>query len=226
MIAEIVAKNIEKARIEKGMTQEEAGRVLGMSRATYNGLENGKRPVAVDELEKLGETFGIPVDRFFEQPRDVAKFEQMYLYILGHFKEGVPKVKLAKLLYLVDFSNYYDELESMSGVSYVKQKYGPVADVFFQITDELYDDGKIDVVPEEFMFRIRPVEGREEYGLLTEEDRGRIDKICEIWKDKRTAEIVDFTHRQKPWMACSSGEVIPYALIIQEEPDNVYAPGS
>ena len=226
MIAEIVAKNIEKLRVERGLTQEEVGKILGISRATYNGVENGKRPVAVDELEKLADYYEVNVDSFFSRPRNVLKFEQMYLYILQHFKNGIPKTKLAKLLYLADFRNFYDELEPMSGVSYIRRQYGPVADVFFETTDAFYDEGKINIVPDEFMLRILPVTAPTEYDLLSDGDKKCLDEICELWKDKRTAEIVEFTHQQKPWMACRDGETIPYSLIIQEDPDNVYAPHS
>lgn len=226
MIAEIIAKNIEKLRIERGLTQEEAGRIVGLSRATYNGLENGKRPVAVDELEKLADYYGVSVDFFFSRPRNILKFEQMYLYILQHFRDGIPKTKLAKLLYLADFRNFYEELEPMSGVSYIRRQFGPVADAFFETTDNFYDDGIIDIIPEEFTLRIIPLIKPSEWDLLSDSDMRRIDEICEVWRDKRTAEIVEFTHRQKPWMACRDGETIPYSLIIQEEPDNVYAPHS
>lgn len=224
MIAETVAKNIEKARVKKGLTQEEVGNILGLSRATYNALENGKRPITVDELDTLARYFGVPVDYFFGQPKNILKFEQMYLYTLQHFKNGIPKTKLAKLLYLADFCKFYEELEPMSGVNYIKRQYGPVADTFFETTDNFYDEGKIDIVPEEFTLKIVPKESLKQYDLLSGIDRAIIDKICKVWQNKRTAEIVNFTHHQKPWMACRDGENIPYVLIIQEDPDNVYTP--
>ncbi len=224
MIAETVANNIESLRVERGLTQEEAGKVLGLSRATYSGVESGKRPLALDELEKLAEYYNVSVDYFFGRSRNLLKFEQMYLYILSHFKNGVPKTKLAKLLYLADFSKFYDELESMSGVDYICRKYGPVADVFFETTDNFYDNGQIDIIPDEFTIRIKPLNPPKEYELLSQKDMDRMDKICKLWKNKRTAEIVNYTHNQKPWSACLDGEVIPYCLIIQEDPDNVYTP--
>ena len=224
MIAEIIAKNIEKMRVERNLTQEQVGSMLGMSRATYNGLENGKRPVAVDELEKLADYYGVTVESFFGRPINARKFEQMYLYILSHFKDGIPKTKLAKLLYLTDFSNFYDNLESMSGANYIRRQYGPVADIFFETTDNLYDDGMVDIVPEEFTLRIKPIFNDKTWDLISPKDMERMDKICKLWKDKRTSEIVNYTHHQKPWMACRDGEIIPYVLIVQEDPDNVYAP--
>ena len=131
---------------------------------------------------------------------DNEKFKQMYFYALSHFKGGVTKTKLAKLLYLADFSYFYDNLESMSGVRYVRREYDSVDDM------------------------VKPTTIEKEYDLLTGDEKELLDKICCFWKDKRTTEIVNFTHEQKPWKACRDGEYIPYSLIIQENPNHVYAP--
>ncbi|MDL2235798.1 DUF4065 domain-containing protein [Christensenellaceae bacterium OttesenSCG-928-L17] len=219
-----IANNIERIRNARGITQEQVADVLGVSRATYINVESGKRDLNTSELEKLSAFLNIPISELFDQPRDSEKFKQMYFYVLSHFKGGVPKTKLAKLLYLIDFSNFYDNLIPMSGVRYVRRKYGPVADVFFEMTDDLFENGKINIQPLNEAFMIEPTTMDEEYGLLSDEDKARIDRICEFWKNRRTSEIVNFTHEQKPWKECRDGEYIPYSLIIQEEPNRVYAP--
>ncbi len=224
MLEKIVINNLINLRKECGLTQEEAGDILGLSRPTYNGLETGKRPPTTDDLEKLAKAYRIPVTRFFEAPRDDRKFEQMYFQVLKHFPEGVPKTKLAKLLYLIDFSNFYDNLESMSGMQYIRRQYGPVAENFFEMTDNFYDEGKIDIKPMEYTLLIKPLVKSPEDDLLSSKDKERIDKICELWKDRRTAEIVQYTHEQNPWRSCVDGEKIPYELIVQEDPDHVYEP--
>lgn len=221
---EVITNNLINQRKAHGLTQEEAGAILGLSRATYNGLEAGKRPPTTEDLEKLANTYGISISSFFEGPRDCYIFEQMYLRALRHFPNGVPKTKLAKLLYLIDFSNFYENLESISGAKYIRRQYGPVAENFFETTDNLYDKGIIAIDPLEFTLLIRPNMKNPPDDLLSEKDKKRIDKICELWKDRRTAEIVEFTHEQNPWRSCRDGEVIPYVLIIQEEPDHVYTP--
>jgi hypothetical protein len=153
------------------------------------------------------------------------KFKQMYLYILARFgRTGVPKTKLAKLLYLADFDNYYNNLESMSGVNYVCLDYGPVADIFFETTDNLADNGEIEIRPYREAQMVESKNSEKQYGLLAEEDKKRLDKILDFWESKKTAEIVEFTHGQKPWKSCDDGERIPYSLIIQEDPNSVYAP--
>jgi len=219
----VVVDNIEKLRIAKGLTQKNVADILGITRATYNKVENGTRELTMSELMNLSLYFDVPVAELFDQPRDVEKFQQMYFYILSNFKDGVPKTKLAKLLYLADFSYFYENLESMSGVRYRHRQYGPVADVFFEVTDDLHERGKIDMEKKGEAYLIRPTSKQETY-LLSAGEIEHLDKIVEYWKDKRTAEIVNFTHEQKPWKGCREGEYIPYSLIIQEEPDHVYAP--
>lgn len=47
-------------------------------------------------------------------------------------------------------------------------------------------------------------------------------KIANKWRDKKTKDIVNFTHNQLPYFLCRDNEVIPYELITQEDPDKVY----
>ena len=219
-----VANNVENIRFAQGITQEKVADVLGISRVTYISVTKGKRDLTTGELEKLSAYFNIPIAEFFDHPRNNEKFKQMYFYILSHFQDGIPKTKLAKLLYLADFSHFYNNLAPMSSVRYVRREYGPVADIFFELTENLYDKGKINITPLDYALIITPTTTEKEYGLLSGKEKALLDKICNFWKDKRTSEIVNFTHEQKPWKMCRDGEYIPYSLIIQEEPDHVYAP--
>jgi hypothetical protein len=57
---------------------------------------------------------------------------------------------------------------------------------------------------------------------LSKEENGLIGEIAKKWKNKKTSEIVDFTHNQLPYKICSPDEIIPYALITQEDPEHVY----
>ena len=219
-----VANNVENIRLTHGLTQEQVADVLGVSRVTYINVTKGKRDLTTGELEKLSAYFNVPIAEFFDQPRNNEKFKQMYFYVLRYFREGIPKTKLAKLLYLADFSHYYDNLIPMSSVRYVRREYGPVADIFFELTEDLYDKGKINIQPLDYALMITATTSEKEDSLLLDEEKALLDKICNYWKDKRTSEIVNFTHEQKPWKMCRDGEYIPYSLIIQEDPDHVYAP--
>ncbi|MGI9027507.1 MAG: type II toxin-antitoxin system antitoxin SocA domain-containing protein [Candidatus Saccharimonadales bacterium] len=225
-----LAERILEWREQAGLTQQEVADRLGLSRQRYILVEKGERDLNTTELGILSDLFGITPEDFFRQPVDIPKFRQMYFACIKFAADGrggVPKTKLAKLLYLADFTNFFKELEPMSGVKYRRMEYGPVADVFFSLTDDLYQTGKIDITPLE-RAQIISVTTREadNFDKLSAEELALIKEICEQWKDKRTEEIVNFTHEQLPWQICRDGEFIPYELIIQEEPDNVFKPAT
>jgi len=224
MLINEVVHNIETIRNARGLTQEQVAKVIGVSRSTYINVTKGRRDLTTNELEKLSAFFDVTVPELFDQPRNNEKFKQMYFYILRRFGEGIPKTKLAKLLYLADFSHFYDNLLPMSGVRYVRREHGPVADVFFELTEDLYDKGKINIEPLDYALMIKLTSTEQDDNLLSNEEKSLIDTICSYWKDRRTSEIVNFTHEQKPWKMCRDGEYIPYSLIIQEDPNHVYAP--
>jgi transcriptional regulator with XRE-family HTH domain len=218
-----LANQIIKLREQSGLTQERVANKLGLSRQRYIAIEKADRDLNIEELEILSTLFGISIIDFFNEPRNNKKFVQMYFYILKQIGK-VQKTKLAKLLYLADFRNFYEELEPMSGVRYIRREYGPVADIFFEITEDLFDRGKISIEPFNDALMISSTTNDIGEDLLSNDEKNRIKDICKLWKDKRVGEIVNFTHQQKPWKACLDGEYIPYTLIIQENPANVYKP--
>ena len=58
--------------------------------------------------------------------------------------------------------------------------------------------------------------------LIGKEEQKLIEKISAKWKSKNTKEIVAFTHNQLPYAICLENEIIPYELITQEDPEDVY----
>ena len=224
-----LAEKVIKLRELSGLTQEEVANRLGISRQRWIMVEKGERDLSSEELELLATTFGVDVGDFFDGIPDIEKFRQMYFACLEFAKnshQNVPKTKLAKLLYLADFTNYFEELEPMSGVKYRRLEYGPVPDLFFAITDDLLEDGKIGLEVLDGGAQMISLKTRESknYDKLSKKELTKIKQICKAWKDKPTQEIVRFTHEQLPWKMCRDGEYIPYSLIIQEDPDHVYQP--
>ena len=223
-----IIEKVTVLREQSGLTQEEVAKKLGISRGRWILVEKGERDLSTEELEILAALFGIDVADFFEEIPNVKKFKQMYFACLkfaANEHGNVPKTKLAKLLYLADFTNFFKSLEPMSGVKYRRLDYGPVADIFFSITDDLLESGKINIdILDRGAQMISSRTKEEDTSELSESELSQIKEICELWKDKPTQEIVNFTHEQKPWKMCRDGEYIPYSLIIQEDPDHVYQP--
>lgn len=57
---------VKAARVNAGMTQEQAAKALNMSITTYKKKENGKSRFYIDEISRLGILFGVKVELFFE----------------------------------------------------------------------------------------------------------------------------------------------------------------
>ncbi len=221
-------KLIKDIRIKKELKQEEVAGKLGISRSSYITFEQGKTELNFSQMVKLSDIFGISLEEVESglQP-DYEKYKEMILAYVrnGSSKDGkILKTKLAKMLYLADFSWFYNHLESMSGMQYRRIKYGPVPDIYFRAIDELEETGKITVEHKNDLLLISENRGSINKPLekLSKKEIGLIAKISEKWKNKKTSEIVDFTHNQLPYKICSPDEIIPYELITQEDPEYVY----
>jgi DNA-binding XRE family transcriptional regulator/uncharacterized phage-associated protein len=228
--------NLEQARVMRGFTQDQIASAIGLSRPTYALVEAGRRDITLSQAESLAAMLRVTIDElrgapdgigtFTDMPGALEKYKQIILNALyfGADEDGkTTKTKLAKLVYLADFTWYYKELKPMSGMSYRKLPQGPVPDVYFRAIDELIEDGTLTLTPRSQAFMLEMSEsGDAPSSRLNSEERALIAKIGEAWKGKQTREIVDFTHQQLPWQICRDGEVIPYGLITQEEPERVY----
>lgn len=221
-----INNNLCLLRKEYGLSQDDIASKLGVSRQTYSKFENGTGELSTAQIQQLADYFGVQIPELYYEVQNTKKFKQMLVYILCKFnRRGLPKTKLAKLLYLSDFAHYYTHFESMSNVLYKCKDYGPLAEPFLETIDDMYENGElhIDTLSEGAqMVAISKSVSSNDFSLLSAEEKKEMDKICEKWIDANSKEIVNFTHNQKPWMACRPGEIIPYDLILQEDPKNVY----
>jgi DNA-binding XRE family transcriptional regulator/uncharacterized phage-associated protein len=230
-----LSNNIEQARLARGYTQEQVARAIGVSRPTYISIEAGKKELTVRQAEALSSMLRISMDdilgaadgasAFSDVLTATEKYKQIILNALqyGVDEDGkITTTKLAKLVYLADFIWYYLNSSSMSGMTYRKLPRGPVAYVYFRALDELEEDGTIIREPTGRAILFSLVEKEAPTGRLSGDELNLIEKISKAWQGKSTDDIVNFTHEQLPWQICRDGEVIPYGLITQEEPERVY----
>lgn len=222
------ASLIKSLRANRGLSQSVVAEKLGLSRQSYMTVERGARELTLQEAGKLCELYGITIEELSKATTpQYEKYKQMILAYLRSpvSKDGkVPKTKLAKLLYLADFAWYFENLESMSGMQYLHRVYGPVPDSYFRALDELEEEGKITIDRrlDAMLVSIGTGAKRQRLNLLNNEEIDLIKRISTKWKDKRTQEIVNFTHEQLPYKLCAPDEVIPFELITQENPEYVY----
>ncbi|MEK7091771.1 MAG: type II toxin-antitoxin system antitoxin SocA domain-containing protein [Patescibacteria group bacterium] len=219
------AQFIKTLRTERGFSQSFMAERLGISRPSYVGIELGKRDLTLGEFEKLSGVLGVSFEEFEsgEFP-NYKKYKQMILAFLGQGKK-IPKTKLAKLLYLADFGWFYYHLKSMSGMQYRKIQYGPVTDAYFRIIDEMSDNGELNIEQTEdgaMLISQTRSGAKVDLSEISQEEKKLITNIGEKWKGKKTAEIVDFTHKQFPFLYAQDNEIVSYGLFTQENPDEIY----
>jgi len=227
--------NIKRTRLVFGYTQDQVARALGISRPTYTDIECGKKELTISQARVLSSMLQINIDDILGVDNSLlvssdvlVSTEKSKQIILNSLKYGadedgkITKTKLAKLVYLVDFIWYYINSTPMSKMTYRKLPRGPVADIYFRALDELEEDGMIIREQKGRAILFSLVEKETPISQLSKDEVDIIRKISEAWQNKPTDDIVKFTHEQLPWQICRDGEVIPYDLITQEEPERVY----
>jgi transcriptional regulator with XRE-family HTH domain len=219
------AKLIKEARTKREISQADMALKLSMSRPSYISIEQGKRELTLSEFEKISGILGISFEEIEsgESP-DYEKYKQMILAFLRLDKK-ITKTKLAKLLYFADFGWFYYHLESMSGMQYRKIQYGPVADSYFRIIDEMFDQGEIIIEQtKDGAMLISQTRSGSKIGLplVSGEEQKLIKNIEEKWKGKKTSEIVGFTHKQFPYIFAEDNDIVSYDVFAQEDPDEIF----
>lgn len=218
-------KFIKEARLKNKLSQSELASKLGISRPSYIAIEQGKRELTMGEFEKLSSFLGVSFEEVEagESP-NYEKYKQIILSFLRLDKK-IPKTKLAKLVYLADAGWFYYHLKSMSGMQYRKIQYGPVADSYFRIIDELYENGQIEIDQREdgsMLISQTRAGAKNALSEINKEESELIADIVDKWKGKKTAEIVEFTHNQLPYLCAKENDIITLGLITQEDPHEYY----
>lgn len=215
-------------RQKNDWSQEEMASILAISRPTYIALEKGIGSLTVEQLNKLADKIGCePEDILAEKMVNEDKYKEVLIETLknGADSDGkITKTKLAKLIYLADFSWYYQNLESMTGAKYRRITQGPVPNLYFSTIDELFDKGlvNIEINKDAQLISLSDAGKNSKHQKLKTEEIDLIKDITKKWRNRRTKEIVAFTHDQLPYKICNDGEVIPYELITQQDPEYVY----
>lgn len=219
-------------REERKLTQAEVATATGMSRASYVGVEKGTKELTLAEADAITKLFGITIDELLQtEAPNLAKYRNMMMAYLRAAKTdrvALKKTKLAQLLYLTDFSWYFHHQKSMSGVSYRHTDFGPLADVYFRLLEEMEAGGVLNIKQiyrdDYHMYEIEETRTSAKKILveLTKKELAQISIIWTAWRDSSTAEIVTFTSEQAPYRDSVVGEVIPYTSILSEDTYTLY----
>lgn len=109
-----LGKELQQARIKRGLTQEDAAKVIEVARTTITAIEKGERRLKADELIKLAHAYGRQVSDFV-RPR--PKIEPFQVQFRGPYvRSDEDNTKIAA--YVDDFEKLcrdYLELEQITG---------------------------------------------------------------------------------------------------------------
>ena len=66
LISKRLGDNIKKIRTRKGMSQGDICRALDMDRGYMSAIENGKKNITLQQLERLAQALGVSVDKLLK----------------------------------------------------------------------------------------------------------------------------------------------------------------
>lgn len=146
------------------------------------------------------------------------------------------KLKLLKLLFLLDFEMFRKTGKATTGLSYFAWPKGPVARELFEELDAPREDMRAVVlitsaskVNSDFgndAMVFKPLRAFDE-GCFTPRELKEMTRLAEIYKDAYAQTMTDLTHKRgTPWQQVYEVEkrpqaLIPYALALDGKPDSI-----
>lgn len=119
----ILGRELQQARVRKGLTQEDAAGILGVARTTITAIEKGDRRIKAGELIKLAQAYDSPISDFVRSRPEIEMSQPQFRGPSLRTEEDnaliAPYVEQLK-----HFARNYFELERMTGAPLVR-KYPP-----------------------------------------------------------------------------------------------------
>lgn len=73
-----LGSELQRARTKRGLTQEEAAKIIDVARTTMTAIEKGERRIKADELVKLADAYGCEVSDFVRPRPKVEPFQLQF----------------------------------------------------------------------------------------------------------------------------------------------------
>lgn len=145
------------------------------------------------------------------------KFKNAVLFIAENGGINMGKKKLAKLLYFVDFTLYEIRKESLTGMSYSKQSFGPMPrpDLFYNALDFLKDEDLISIEESELgNIVLEEIISKEEPNmkLFDKKEKEIMRQMTKKYYYDTGGELEEKTQDEPPYKMVKHGEKIPYHL--------------
>lgn len=151
----------------------------------------------------------------YDPETDFDKFDELVLYISYRLMTTAEfgKTKLNKVLWMCDFEHFREWGESITGVDYVHQNFGPIAGCLENRLNNMVADSKIAMAYQDRFGYVqhRPVplvspNLRDFSGL----EISTVERILEETRPLSARELTEISHEHPGWQGTKQGETIPY----------------
>ncbi|MEK7288255.1 MAG: Panacea domain-containing protein [Elusimicrobiota bacterium] len=165
---------------------------------------------------------------------DLEKFVAALAYLIK--KCGpMTKLKIAKLLYLLDRRHFNLHGRPVLGDRYIRMDLGPAPSLSVNLLNELEEEGKFKISPKcegktisrffkaDATKKYPPISLREEpsYEVLSESEIEALDWLAAKYGDKEASALVDITHGHSTWRETEPMQEIDYRLFPKGDADAV-----
>lgn len=129
-----LGRELQQARTKRGLTQEDAARIIEVARTTITAIEKGERRIKADELIKLARAYGRQVSDFVRPRPEIEPFQVQFRGPSQRTSEDEAKIA-SYVIKLEELSRNYLELEQITGSPLVR-KYPPEYEIAGLRTDQ------------------------------------------------------------------------------------------
>jgi len=239
-----ISERLFSLRLRSGLTQTSVAEKLGVTRAAYLNWEAGRREPSLAHLKGIAELYELSVGELVEgdlaagegvqavslaagkndvEPREIVKespekLREVLLYVLDKVgaKPNVGETVIYKLLYFIDFDYYEKFGRSITGLSYVRNTYGPTpARTFAGVVEAMKRADELEVIDtkyfnhtqKKYLPAVKPVLDR-----LSAQELRHIDEELARLGDKSAGELSDLSHKDTPWLVAKDRGPIDYQM--------------
>lgn len=240
------AYTIKNLRDRAGLSQQEVADNVGIARATYVKIESGGREPKLDEIRAISRFYEVdtadlidekiqvsePVTVYTREatepsivPRDIDpkvnpdKLRQVLLYVLGKVgaKPNVGETVLYKLLYFIDMDYYEKNGRSITGLTYIRNHYGPSPTIDFRkVVEDMERHDELDIVETKYFNNTQKKylpSAVPDLEKLNAAEVKHIDEELARLSDKTASELSEYSHYDTPWLVAKKGGAIDYRSV-------------
>jgi uncharacterized phage-associated protein len=150
------------------------------------------------------------------------RLEELILYVAEKMDQdrhaGVGRIKLAKLLWRIDFTAYWRLGHPITGATYHADQYGPAPAEELLATRDLEAAGRFHWVQDWDRRSFPEVHDAPRMELFSHDERELIDRVVDRYRNTSGSQMVDEAHEYPGWVHAwrggeGKGALIPYESI-------------